>query len=562
MKWISDSGISTPAASGQPTPMRSMLTADRDFSLEKSAELRDAFADLFENSRDLIITIAQDMTITLLNPAFETITGWKRIEWLGRMFSQLVHPSDHQRAMQIFNSVILGNKPDTFDLRIRGRSGMFTTIEYTAAPQEVNGKIIGMLGIGRDVTERKHVEAALRESQARWRSIAQNAPDTIMTVDHDGTILFINRQISDYGGGRALGTTIFQNTPAEYHETLRNALLRVLGSGETVSCEVAGKTAESATRWYSIRMGPIRNEDSIVAATLISTDITERMRAEADVLEWKNRYEAAIQASGHVLYDWDPEADEITYGGNVEKTLGFTAEELNGPLSRSIALVHSEDRSGIELEIQTVLFSRHPLHVEYRIEKKNGQYCVVRNDGYFVLDAAGNIARMVGFIVDISAQRALEDQLRHSQKMEAFGRLAGGVAHDFNNLLTVISGYNEIVLHDLSPNDPRRDCVEEIGKAAERAAALTAQLLAFSRQQVLQPKVFEINSVFNDVGKMLRRLIGEDIKLVTVPSAERSMRKSRSWPARKCARQSRRERARRDAARRDADDQDGERETR
>ncbi len=522
MKCFPETGMTDPVAAATSDLMHLPLPVDRDFSLEKKSELHDVFAELFENSHDVIITLARDTTITLLNPAFETITGWQRSEWLGKVFPQLVHPDDLPRAAQIVKSVILGNKTDTFDLRIRGKSGMFNSIEFTVAPRQVDGKIVGLLGIGRDVTQRKHVESALSESQARWRSIAQNAPDTIMTVDHDGTILFINRSISEYGGGRAIGTTIFQNAPPEYHETLRIALQRVMESGETVSCEVAGNAGGPTNRWYSMRMGPIRNEDSIVAATLILTDITERMRAEADVLEWKNRYEAAIQASGHILYDWDPTADEITYGGNVEKTLGFTAEELNGPLSRSMALIHPENRAAMELEIQSVLFSRSPLHVEYRVQKKDGQYCVVRNDGYFVLDANGNIARMVGFIVDISAQRALEDQLRHSQKMEAFGRLAGGVAHDFNNLLTVISGYNEIVLHDLSPNDPRRDCVEEIGKAAERASSLTAQLLAFSRQQVLQPKVFEINSVFSDVSKMLRRLIGEDIKLVTVPSPERS----------------------------------------
>src|SRR5450432_4009380 len=501
-------------------PASSPLSIDRDLSLAKGNALRDVFGDLFENSRDLIFTISGSTTFTLLNPAFETITGWPRDEWIGQTFPPLIHKDDLPRATQFFTSVMLGNKPGVFDLRLRTKAGAFVTVEFTVVPQIAHGKVVGILGIGRDISERKHVEAALRESQARWRSIAQHAPDTIMTVDHDGTILFINRAIGEYGNGRAVGTTIFQHAPAEYHETLRTALERVLEKGDTVSCEVAGATVDSSIGWFSIRMGPIRSDDGIVAATLISTDVTERKRAEADVLEWKNRYEAAIQASGHILYDWDPDGDEFTYGGNVEKTLGFTADELNGAMSRSMALIHPEDRAAVELEIQQVLFTREPLHVEYRMQKKNGSYCIVRNDGYCVLDASGKILRMVGFVVDISAQRTLEDQLRHSQKMEAFGRLAGGVAHDFNNLLTVIAGYSEIVMSGLHSGDPKRDYVEEIAKAAERATALTRQLLAFKRQQMLQPKVLNLNDVITDVSRMLRRLIGADIQMVTENAAD------------------------------------------
>jgi two-component system, cell cycle sensor histidine kinase and response regulator CckA len=119
----------------------------------------------------------------------------------------------------------------------------------------------------------------------------------------------------------------------------------------------------------------------------------------------------------------------------------------------------------------------------------------------------------IAFVSDISQRKLLEDQLMHAQKMEAVGRLAGGVAHDFNNMLTVISGYNRMILDELSPLDPLRGYAEEILKAADRAAALTNQLLTFSRRQIMKPRVVNVNSVIEQTEKMLRRLIGEDVTL-------------------------------------------------
>src|SRR5262249_13738520 len=133
-----------------------------------------------------------------------------------------------------------------------------------------------------------------------------------------------------------------------------------------------------------------------------------------------------------------------------------------------------------------------------------------------VKDSQGVVVGVLGISWDVTEQRALEAQLRQAQKLEAIGRLAGGGAHGFNELLTGINGYGELVLEGLDRSDPSYGVVEQIARAGERAAALTRQLLAFSRKQVLEPKVLNLNTLVTDVEKLLRRLIGENIQLIAV----------------------------------------------
>src|SRR5438105_1934916 len=154
-------------------------------------------------------------------------------------------------------------------------------------------------------------------------------------------------------------------------------------------------------------------------------------------------------------------------------------------------------------------------NVEAPWKRKDGKTITVRLSGRTLRNDQGEVESFEMIAEDVTERRALEEQLRQSQKMEAVGRLAGGVAHDFNNLLTVIKGYSELMLDQVKQGDPLRDEVEEVKKAADRAATLTRQLLAFSRKQVLAPKVLELNQVVTTMERLLRRLLGEDVHLHT-----------------------------------------------
>jgi signal transduction histidine kinase/CheY-like chemotaxis protein len=179
------------------------------------------------------------------------------------------------------------------------------------------------------------------------------------------------------------------------------------------------------------------------------------------------------------------------------------------------ARIHPEDR---ERALAARSGARHdgaPLAAEYRLVGPDGRVIWVHDEAIAIRDATGTAGYLQGILQDITERKRLEDQLRQSQRLEAVGKLAGGVAHDFNNVLSVITGYSEMLLQEAGQGERLRSRIQEVLKAAERAARLTRQLLAFSRKQVLQPQVLDLNAVVADMDKMLRRIIGEDVDLVT-----------------------------------------------
>lgn len=203
-----------------------------------------------------------------------------------------------------------------------------------------------------------------------------------------------------------------------------------------------------------------------------------------------------------------------------QKIFGYTPDDLLG--TSAVEQIHPDDRDTVLAARKTVYRTGAGPRLEYRFPRKDGEWRILESSASPVRNYRGEIETLVVVSRDITERkqaeellRQREEQLRQAQKMEAVGRLSGGIAHDFNNLLGVIIGYSESMEHWLTPDDPLRKSAEEIRKAGERAAALTHQLLAFSRQQVLQPKVLDLNSVVTDMGKMLRRLIGADIELTT-----------------------------------------------
>ncbi len=200
-----------------------------------------------------------------------------------------------------------------------------------------------------------------------------------------------------------------------------------------------------------------------------------------------------------------------------EKLLGYTPEELEK--TSAYEQIHPDDQPAVKLAAEEAKTSGVGRRVEYRIRHKSGEWRVMESTASAVRNSEGAVEKLIIVNRDITERKHLEQQLLLSQRLEAVGKLSGGVAHDFNNILGVIIGYSEALQQMMPADDPMREAVDEIEKAGRRAAALTQQLLAFSRKQVLEPKVLDLNSIVADVEKMLRRLIGEDLELEIVPAS-------------------------------------------
>jgi PAS domain S-box-containing protein len=262
----------------------------------------------------------------------------------------------------------------------------------------------------------------------------------------------------------------------------------------------------------------------ITHATHLAGIAIEHDRARSELRAAEARYRTLVERLPAITYIAELGASGPWHyvSPQIETMLGFSPGEwLSDPMNW-MNHIHPEDRE-IALAAEKLFQETHELfHAEYRMCARDGKLLWFRDEGVLLQQTDGKGLLMQGVMYDITERKRLEDQLRHSQKMEAVGQLAGGVAHDFNNLLMLIQAHNENLRDRLAESDPARRDALEIENAVTRAASLTNQLLAFSRKQVLRPKVLDLNMVLAEVAKMLDRLIGKDIELQVVPASSLS----------------------------------------
>jgi len=365
--------------------------------------------------------------------------------------------------------------------------------------------------LNREMAERR----AQEKDSRRLAAIVESSDDAIIAATLEGVITDWNagaERMFGFTRNEMIGKPVALITPAELSNEPLECQAKLLEGASGVRIESERIRKDGKRIQVAIAISPIVNQDSqMVGGSAILRDITDRKYMEDALRRSAASYRSLVQNAPFGIL-------KATLGGRIlqanpalVRMLGYASEEevLNLDMANDVYRRPAE-REGAMAWTRT-RDSAEGIELEFR--RKEGSAFSVRCDIHIVRDAHGQPEFLESFIEDVTERRDLEVQLRQRQKMEAIGLLAGGVAHDFNNLLGVISGYAELVGEQVAPGSGTFASVEQIRKAADRAAALTRQLLAFSRQQVLETKILDINFIVEEMSKMLPRLLGEDIEL-------------------------------------------------
>jgi len=346
---------------------------------------------------------------------------------------------------------------------------------------------------------------ALEDEVRRLTLMLESAPDFIARVTVDGKLLYLNRLAPGFEMKDVLGTSVDAYVPPEFHERAQQARRAACETGKVQEYSIVGRTSPDKLGHYLTRVSPVFENGKATSLVLVSIDVTP-------LQESRMLLQVALDATELGIWTFEPATGNGSWDERSRQIFGASADEPPPNMSRIEALIHPDDRQLVRDGLAEAMSAGRYGPIEHRILLPSGEVRWSAASGVAVKNHRGEVVRIVGSMRDITERRALEARLQEAQKLEGIGRLAGGVAHDFNNMLTAILG-NVDFAASLTSLEEVRPLLAEIRLTAERSAALTAQLLAFARRQLVEPKVLEPGALLTRLEALLRRLLGEKIAL-------------------------------------------------
>ncbi|MBI5571252.1 MAG: PAS domain S-box protein [Desulfomonile tiedjei] len=489
---------------------------------KKLAEERDR---LFNLSLDMLAIAGFDGFLKQLNPAWQQTLGWTREELLARPYLDLVHPEDRRDTMSAGERLRTGKAVYSFENRYQCKDGSYRWISWNSFPLPEEKLIFA---VARDITEHKRSQEELAKAQALLSAAIEQTPAGIIVAEApDATIIVANSAALEMRcktvkppGDEPVKLnpedwTVFHPDGAPFAPD-ELPLSQAVRLGETVKdMDAVVRHSTGEERWVLANAAPVRSASGeIVAGVVVFADITDRKKAEEELRRSEEKYRTILETIADGYHEVDLNGNLTLFNNTLCKLFGYSREELLGTnyrrlmderTSRDVFKAYNEvHRTGVPI-----------VEFQFSALRKDGTSMDVSCSISSIRDSEGRPAGFRGIFRDITERKLLEAQVRQSAKMEAIGRLAGGVAHDFNNLLTAMIGYSDLLMQMFARDSVEAQRLSQISRAAERAAALTQQLLAFSRKQVLDVRTLNLNDAIAELQEMLTRLIGEDIELVT-----------------------------------------------
>ncbi len=494
-----------------------------ELSLDEALErhqLGQQFALLSSMVRNIAeIALATDVSgqIVYANPAATTLCGYSEAQMKELSIEQLFSLTEEHRALVL--DCAREGQAASFETSARRNDGETFPVQLSLAPLEGERKIRGMAAVAIDLTGRKRTEEALAHSEHSLRLVLEHSFDgiNVCTFDLDSRkrrLVMCNDRYVEISGRSREELMAADN--------LNDLVRRVEVPPDSFERICNGLPARGMSSW--IRPDDKENYYEWTAAPIyingklhiigIDRDITERRQVEEERL----RLVAVVEQTEEAIVIMDTRGTIEYVNPAFETMTGYSRDEAVGS---DIRMLQREQPDGEHLqEMWNILAEGQAYAGRFTNRSKDGTVYHTEGSISPLRDAGGTVTKYVAVERDITQQSNLEAQLLQAQKMEAVGRLAGGIAHDFNNQLTVIKGYCDLLLRELSQDNPMYGELQEIHRASARAESLTNQLLAFSRKQILSPQVICLNDVLRDMVGPLKRIIGEDIQLKLVPAPD------------------------------------------
>jgi two-component system, cell cycle sensor histidine kinase and response regulator CckA len=476
----------------------------------------DRLGELVNFSVDAIVLLDADGVIKWANPATEDVLGYRTGDVVGVHARDLVEPADRDAWQALVDGLFDDPAvPVRGTFRCRHKDGSARWTEGVARNLLQEPRVGGIVVYYRDVSARKATEQQLKDTEDRYGHLFSAAADVIFEADAEGYFRFVNPQtlrLFGFEQDEVIGRRFTEFIRADFRAQILHHYYQQTRDGRLNSyVEFPAITKSGKEIWLGQNAWIITDATGrLTGMQAVARDITERRNSEEALRAAEAKYRALVEQSLMGVYIMQDE--RLVYvNPKAAAMLGYTQDELID-LTAPLPFLHELDRPLVREQLARLDPVRLPsVQLAIRGVRKDGE--VIQVEAFCSITEFGDQRAILTTVHDISDRVKLEEQLRQAQKMEAVGRLAGGIAHDFNNLLAAIRGNAELMSHRVKKDPAMAAEVAEILHAADRAASLTRQLLAFSRKQVLQPVALDINEIVGGVSRMARRIIGTHVQL-------------------------------------------------